>query len=570
MGDKKHFVKFASKDEKSQKVAGKGDGRQKIDLREKVAGKEDGRDKVAGKEDGRQNIDLGEKVAGTEDDRQNVDLGEKVAGKEVVTQMEVDIIEVDKTTLTTAGNNELEVVETIDRDFDPVKNVTKKKEIWRLGVIIDDMWIVQKQGTEDHIDLLLRDVKGDTIQATINRDYIEKWKPELEIGKTYYMHAIGVINSIGKSITQTSTKKGNMAFTLKDLRGNVIDCTLWDSLSVKFIDFYNNRTDSTCPVLIIRHARVKEAQGSYPLQLTNVWEGTNLLFDDSIPKIKDFLTVSNSTQFYTQTSVGSQYNSDETFMKQAHVISLGDMKKLKTETFCVTVVTTSHIRVSNQGWFFYGFHDCPRKVEDKGGFYECIKEHKTTDPIIKYKLDVEVYDGDETAKFVFWDNPLDDLLGMTTKTLLEMQKKEYPRNLDDIMERKFAFRVPGWGGQASVLFCKDSKELVEKIQEQLLVAESSCKHVETDSPMEDEVLAIESTPSIKKFTIEDIDKLASLDDSIFSTPNVSATAENDLSPSAKKTPAKRSAGKPQTIEQTNLASQFSSTRFGKQIKKEKL
>ncbi|MCI24420.1 replication factor-a protein 1 (Rpa1) family protein, partial [Trifolium medium] len=93
------------------------------------------------------------------------------------------------------------------------------------------------------------------------------------------------------------------------------------------------------------------------------------------------------------------------------------------ETFCVTVVTTSHLKVSNQGWYFLGCHECPRKVEAKGGQYECIKKHKTDNPLIKYKVDVEVFDGDETAKFVFWDNPLDDLLGMTAATLLEKMKE---------------------------------------------------------------------------------------------------------------------------------------------------
>jgi hypothetical protein len=38
-------------------------------------------------------------------------------------------------------------------------------------------------------------------------------------------------------------------------------------------------------------------------------------------------------------------------------------------------------------------------------------------------LDVEVYDGHETAKFVFWDNTLDELIGMTAATLLEKEKK---------------------------------------------------------------------------------------------------------------------------------------------------
>jgi hypothetical protein len=42
------------------------------------------------------------------------------------------------------------------------------------------------------------------------------------------------------------------------------------------------------------------------------------------------------------------------------------------------------------------------------------------------------------------------------------------------MDRKFAIRVKwqtGWGGHATVLQCRDSNELIEKIQEQLPAAE---------------------------------------------------------------------------------------------------
>ncbi|MCH98552.1 replication protein A 70 kDa DNA-binding subunit C-like, partial [Trifolium medium] len=101
--------------------------------------------------------------------------------------------------------------------------------------------------------------------------------------------AIGSIDSIKKCVTATATKKGNVAFTLKDLRDNVLDCTLWDGLSVQFLDFYNNRANNGPVVMIIKHARVKEPQGVYPLQFTNVWNGTKLLFDTKIPEINVFL-----------------------------------------------------------------------------------------------------------------------------------------------------------------------------------------------------------------------------------------------------------------------------------------
>jgi hypothetical protein len=42
---------------------------------------------------------------------------------------------------------------------------------------------------------------------------------------------------------------------------------------------------------------------------------------------------------------------------------------------------------------------------------------------LRYKLDVEVYDGHETAKFVFWDNTLEELIGMNAATLLEKRRR---------------------------------------------------------------------------------------------------------------------------------------------------
>jgi hypothetical protein len=41
----------------------------------------------------------------------------------------------------------------------------------------------------------------------------------------------------------------------------------------------------------------------------------------------------------------------------------------------------------------------------------------------RYKLDVEVSDDTDTAKFVFWDSTLDDLTGLTSATLLEKQNR---------------------------------------------------------------------------------------------------------------------------------------------------
>ncbi|GAU46241.1 hypothetical protein TSUD_280680 [Trifolium subterraneum] len=534
-----------------------------------------------------------------------------------------------------------------DYPYDAIDKINKKNEIWRLGVIIDDKWIVLKGEAEESLQIVIRDIKGNNIQATVMDKDIEYWKPKLAEGKTYCMRnfkiydnntgfkmsahkyklmfvgatrvdeleiagipqtlhnfvdftdivagkftpdllvdAIGVIDSIKKVVTASSTKKGNVAFTLKDMRDNVIDCTLWDSHAIQFLNHYNQQADLGPVVLIIKHAKVKPAQEMYPIQLTNAWYGTKMLFVKEIPEITAFIAslpkdrsyptqsyrVSNSSQWFSQTSGGSQYNADEIFMKGARILPIAEIKKLKKETFCVTVATTSHIRVSNQGWFFRGCHDCSFKADGNEPPFTCRDGHTTDDPIIKYKLDVEVYDGDHTAKFVFWDNTLEELIGMTAKTLLEKQTQlglgdpqDYPQHMDSIMERKFVFRVKWqstWGGQGSVIFCRDNKELVAKIEEQLPGAESSLKAIE--SSIEDVVALNDSTP-IQIFDQTDIEKFASLDDSILSTQNISASAsvsaDIEVSGSSHKTPAKRSAAKNTSVDHNNLEAQFSSTRY---------
>ncbi|WJX63307.1 hypothetical protein P8452_48212 [Trifolium repens] len=153
------------------------------------------------------------------------------------------------------------------------------------------MWTVYKGDTEDHVELLVRDIKGDTIQATLMQDGMATWKPMLSKGKTYYtrnfrvydntsdykltqhkfrltflsatrieqveipgipptlfnfkyfseiqsgkykpdllVDAIGVIPDIRKVVTATPTRKTSVTFTLKDLRDTIVDYTLWDSI----------------------------------------------------------------------------------------------------------------------------------------------------------------------------------------------------------------------------------------------------------------------------------------------------------------------------------------------------
>jgi hypothetical protein len=43
--------------------------------------------------------------------------------------------------------------------YDSIENINKKKEIWRLAVIVDDMWSVYKGDKETSLELIIRDLK---------------------------------------------------------------------------------------------------------------------------------------------------------------------------------------------------------------------------------------------------------------------------------------------------------------------------------------------------------------------------------------------------------------------------
>jgi hypothetical protein len=66
---------------------------------------------------------------------------------------EVDKSQLAKSDMEDDGDVQIEV------PFDPVKNITKKKEVWRLGVFLEDLISVYKGDVEDHMELLLRDIK---------------------------------------------------------------------------------------------------------------------------------------------------------------------------------------------------------------------------------------------------------------------------------------------------------------------------------------------------------------------------------------------------------------------------
>ncbi|KAK2451356.1 hypothetical protein QL285_010418 [Trifolium repens] len=178
---------------------------------------------------------------------------------------------------------------------------------------------------------------------------------------------------------------------MKTASGTILDCILWETVASKFMEYCKNRTEEGPLILIIRHARLQKPTDHYPLQISNAWTGTKLMINEDIPDINEF------------------------------------KKSLPTDNSYATQNTMMS----------FSSQSCIKETKGNGPPYECGEGHTTTDPILRYRIDVQVCDGDVNTKFVFWDNSCIDLLGVSAadlqKTMIEAgvtDHIEYPQLLD--------------------------------------------------------------------------------------------------------------------------------------------
>jgi hypothetical protein len=74
----------------------------------------------------------------------------------------------------------------MSRALDTIKSVNDSKELWKLGVRLEDIWTVTNQGKE-HLEFIILDKQGDQIQVLLPSDVTALWKSTLVEGETYVM-----------------------------------------------------------------------------------------------------------------------------------------------------------------------------------------------------------------------------------------------------------------------------------------------------------------------------------------------------------------------------------------------
>ncbi|KAI5433638.1 hypothetical protein KIW84_020784 [Lathyrus oleraceus] len=295
-------------------------------------------------------------------------------------------------------------------------------------------------------------MKAIELQNIPPKGYFFKDFGEILQGKCKTDRLEGAVSEINHIQSNTPGKKVVVSVVLKDLKGNCINCNLWEIYGSKFLAYYNDPKNNGAIVILLTHAMVKDGQ------VSNAWSGSKLLINEDIPEIQDFMSKlptneqkekpTQSAKSLSNWSGGSQYLPVERFVHNAKCMSLSQFCKIKHETLCVTVATTLKFAVSKYGWFYYGCTRCSSKAPNPEKAYECSCGQKVEQLIPRYKIEIYVSNGESKYRFVFWDSECAAILEMTAEfmhnSMVENGEDDpmvYPDELEMLLNKKMAFRV---------------------------------------------------------------------------------------------------------------------------------
>ncbi|XP_058726419.1 uncharacterized protein LOC131597760 [Vicia villosa] len=306
------------------------------------------------------------------------------------------------------------------------------------------------------------------------------------------IHVLGGVVEITQSHVSSDNSKSKVVFSITDNSKSIVVCTLWGQFAIQFNEYWTNNKDDGNMVVLLINARIKEAQGNFPLNLSNARNGTKLIINDTgfeqVSKLKesfkgDFPKLSD-TSVQVTASQNSHYSDFDKFVWKADVLSLAEIGGLQQETTCVTVATLDKFDVGQSGWYYDGCVDCTKSVTLRDGKHECYAKHISPSPVPRFKLEILAVDGKCNAKFIFWDVDCVKLVGKSAAEIINGLKRageydplEFPYELDSILKRELAIRAvfQPKNGRLSVIGFRDDQETRNRVKDSFRAEEPTSR-----------------------------------------------------------------------------------------------
>ncbi|KAL5170273.1 hypothetical protein HKD37_11G032013 [Glycine soja] len=307
--------------------------------------------------------------------------------------------------------------------------------------------------------------------------------------------------------------------------GEILSCTLWENYCTQFLSYLNERGDDGPMVIILTHAIIKDAQGSYPASVSNSFkEFKERLLDLGVEVSRALLP---GDQASSQVSGGSQLSSKDSFLSKAEAKTILEINAISEDAVCVTVGTISKIVMDNYSWCYPACAQCHRKTDIQTGPFTCGCGKDNDQPVLRYRVEVMVTQNNESSKFLLWDRECAELIGETADDVNRVKIEDgdldlnaSPQALDKLLGHVLAFKVRIQSKLKNAVVLRYSKDLdlINVVLEMLPDSEAcskidpsnvDCNDATQAEPDHDPVAGLPLTPKKRMSYDEADDELGS-------------------------------------------------------------
>ncbi|XP_057421220.1 uncharacterized protein LOC130715169 isoform X2 [Lotus japonicus] len=277
-----------------------------------------------------------------------------------------------------------------------------------------------------------------------NSTYIEATMGECD----YLIDFIGLVAAVSreKQYVKSGKVTRKIELDLIDEKG-IVRCALFGDY-VDIVLEYLALERNGLPVLVVQLAKIKSFRGDIVIQ--NVMNGTKLLWNPNIPEAVSFRNglVANGIDFNVPIGViegGVPYVPlEEDFLTMFPKKSIKELQSTAEEGVFVVFAKVSGL-LDGERWFYQSCR-CHKAVTIEDDMYYCGScKTFVLEVIPRFRIKVEVCEGEETATFVLFDTDSQHILQKSCKDLVAVWKGkvvgEYPDAIKAIVGNEYLFKV---------------------------------------------------------------------------------------------------------------------------------
>ncbi|KAG5051954.1 hypothetical protein JHK87_004152 [Glycine soja] len=404
---------------------------------------------------------------------------------------------------------------------DKIKLIDGSREALKLFVRITYLWFIGIPGKTEQAEMVVVDSDGYEIHVVCKQDQLKSRKANLKENLTYVMHNFKVIKNDGKF--RVCDHEYKLCFTGVTV---VRQCDM-EQLhfrKFRFVDFFSViaghfkiglLVDEKPIVILLTHARIKEAQGSYPASISNSFKASKLMINDLVLEIQEF-----RERYFGNVLGSSQLSSKDAFLSKTEVKNISQINAnseviksnvsfFKQEFVCVTVSKITTIVMDNYSWCYLAWGQCYKKADMQTVPFTCPCGKENDQPVLRYRVEVMVNHKGEQTKFLIWDRESAQLIGQSADEVnrLKIEDRDVdlnasPQALDKLLGCFLAFKVkvqPRFGNFV-VLKYSDESDLINVVLDMILDSEQSVSVTGDHDPL----LRIPLTPT-KRVSSDELD-----------------------------------------------------------------